>query len=52
MEGVGKGVRDRHYGTNARLETGQRYTLTATLGSDTVVFSFVAGEVHAGHYCG
>jgi hypothetical protein len=48
MEGVGKGTCDRHYGTNVRLEADQRYTLTATLGSDTVVFSFVA-EAHAGH---
>jgi hypothetical protein len=49
MEGVGKGSCDRHYGTNVRLEAGQRYTLTARLGSETVVFSFVAGEAHAGH---
>jgi hypothetical protein len=49
MDGVGKGSCDRHYGTNVRLEAGQRYTLTATLGSDTVVFSFVAAEAHAGH---
>lgn len=49
MEGVGKGVCDRHYGTNVRLEAGQRYILTATLGSDTVSFSLEAAEGHAGH---
>jgi hypothetical protein len=49
MEGIGKGVCDRHYGTNVRLERGQRYTLTAALGGNTVMFSFEAGTDHAGH---
>jgi hypothetical protein len=49
VEGVAEGVCDRHYGTNLRLEARQRYTLTATLGRSTVVFSFVAGRAHPGH---
>jgi hypothetical protein len=49
MQGVGRGVCDRHYGTNVRLVAGERYTLTATLGRETVVFSFLAGEAHPGH---
>jgi hypothetical protein len=49
MQGIGKGACDRHYGTNVKLESGQPYTLTATLGRDTVTFRFEAGTGHAGH---
>ena len=49
MQGVVKGLCDRHYGTNLRLESGRKYRLTATLGGETVAFVFSAGAGHAGH---
>lgn len=49
MQGVGKGLCDRHYGTNLRLENGRKYELTATLGGETVAFAFRADSGHAGH---
>jgi hypothetical protein len=42
MQGIGKGICDRHYGTNLRLEPGQRYKLVVTLGAETVAFEFKA----------
>lgn len=48
MQGIGKDACDRHYGTNVRLEPGQRYRLNATLGTETVTFVFKAAT-HAGH---
>ena len=49
MQGVGKGLCDRHYGTNLRLENGRKYRLTATLGGETVAFDFRADAGHAEH---
>lgn len=48
MEGIGKDACDRHYGTNLRLEPGQRYRLRATLATETVTFVFKAAA-HGGH---
>ncbi len=49
MQGVGKGLCDRHYGTNLRLENGRKYELTATLDGGTVAFAFREDAGHAEH---
>ncbi len=49
MQGVGKSVCDRHYGTNLKLESGRKYRLTAMLGGESVAFTFRASAGHGGH---